>query len=93
MKTKTQYPVGSWTLHSLETSGPETRWSVGVNGPRAYLTCDEETARLIAAAQDLLEAAKAIKTTLDKRKYGSRNPGELEGYFALCDAIAKAEGK
>jgi len=40
--------AGKWTLHRLEPqANGEERWSLGENGPRAYLTCSEATALLI----------------------------------------------
>ena len=48
--------------------------------------------RAVNHFQDLLTAARVIKASLDSKKYGDRKEGELEGYFNLCDAIAKAEG-
>ena len=41
--------------------------------------------------QNMLTAMRVIKASLDKKKYGERKEGELEGYFNLCDAITEAE--
>lgn len=47
--------------------------------------------KLHSAAPDLLAALIKVKAALDKHRYGDRTPGELEAYFAINDAIAKAE--
>lgn len=42
---------GKYTLWRLDPQGNgEERWSLGVNGPAAYLTCDESVAVWIARA-------------------------------------------
>jgi hypothetical protein len=45
---------GRWNLFRLgKQENGEERWSIGVNGPRAYLTCDEDVAMHILKALDL----------------------------------------
>lgn len=46
------FKAGQWVLWELEPCPftGERRWSAGKNGPRVYLTCDEETAKLILNA-------------------------------------------
>ena len=44
-KTREGFKMGQWSLWRLDDQwNGEKRWSIGVNGPRMYLTCDEETA-------------------------------------------------
>lgn len=84
MKTKTRE---SWTLYELEPNGAgERRWSVGLAGPRAYLTCDKETAVLISAAPEMLAALMEIEKFLDVGLDG------MKASILTKDAIAKAMG-
>ena len=41
--------------------------------------------------EQMLSAMKQVKASLDKKRYGDRKEGELEGYFALCEVINEAE--
>lgn len=45
-----------WALEPNEAG--EQRWAVGKNGPRAYLTCDEETAKMICRGMNTVELLK-----------------------------------
>jgi hypothetical protein len=52
---------GRWTLHRLTPQdNGEERWSLGVNGPRMYLTCDETTAISVLMAMVVADAASDI---------------------------------
>jgi hypothetical protein len=77
---------GSWGLQKLD-DGPlgQQRWVVGEHGPRAYITTDEDAARLIAAAPDLLAFARECAR-------GDSDCGEPLRAAARA-AIAKAEGR
>ncbi len=56
-----------WSLHELDPqSNGERRWSVGVNGPRAYLTCDKETAELIASAPALKADNERLRAAMER---------------------------
>ena len=62
VKTREGYKMGQWNLWRLDDQwNGEKRWSLGVNGPRMYLTCDEETATyvLFALANTDLDVALA----------------------------------
>lgn len=81
--------MDSWTLHKLDPNGAgEPRWSVGEWGPRAYLTTDEDTARLIAAAPDLLEALRAL---IQEHDYPTPD-GPKHVWMEARQAIRKVEG-
>ncbi len=65
---KAQHSPLPWTLHRLDDQwNGEKRWSAGVNGPRVYLTCEEENAQLIVRAVNhadkLAEALRDCETT------------------------------
>ena len=47
--------------------------------------------RVTSNFDKMLAAMKQVKASLDQNKYGDRKEGQLEGYFALCDAINEAE--
>lgn len=81
----------SWELWELEPNkAGERRWGVGVNGPRAYLTCDEPTAKLIEAAPELLAACKMAIAELGPSGDGDNCWDALR---LLQEAVDKAEGK
>jgi hypothetical protein len=54
---------------------------------RAYIV------KAVNCHEELLKAAKEMVEALNKQKYGERKEGQLEAFFALNAAIAKAEGK
>jgi len=97
MKTKTQYTLGPWKLGGIGTL------VYGRKGAIEDVICvtDNENpqryanARLIAAAPELLEAAKKMKNVIDEMTDKKRH--EVFGYQSvwtdLSDAIAKAEVK
>lgn len=63
--------------------------------PGCLADCWEHNAAFIVRAcnhfEKMLSAMKQVKASLDKKRYSDRKEGELEGYFALCDAIKEAE--
>lgn len=92
--------MSKWFLERLEDSpAGEKRWSVGVNGPRAYLTTDEDTARLIAAAPDLLAALTLALPCVEYAAIVTAANGETSAHEKCLTAlewaraaIAKAKG-
>lgn len=63
-----------WTLHELDPQpNGERRWSIVSTGPIAYLTCDEDVAALLAAAQvshdTLIAALPYVETAQHDEAY------------------------
>lgn len=90
---------GPWTAMPHATFGPEAkRFQVrgpDEAGPTAYFVCENArfaNARLIAAAPELLEALKILRT-----QFGDYKDGDGAAKFHACNiadaAIAKAEGR
>ena len=63
-KTREGFKMGEWSLWRLDDAwNGEKRWSLGVNGPRMYVTCSEENATwlLFALANTDVDMATARK--------------------------------
>lgn len=90
-----------WRIYGSEWNGSEVyRYRTAVASTANWLSTDpaeevEANAHLIAAAPELLEAAKrALPVMIDNLCGGEPyDPGDQEATWALADAIAKAEGK
>lgn len=86
---KAQYSPLPWTLHRLDDQwNGEKRWSAGVNGPRIYLTCDEDTAQLIVRA---VNHADKLAIQLGRLERLARDTIGADGALLMgCDNARKA---
>jgi len=86
----------SWYEHGkTDTSPVKVETKDQVIAEVVYKTDHEEriaNARLIAAAPELLDAAKAVLQIWDDLYYNQSDPEEREAWNTLRAAIAKAEG-
>ena len=93
MKTKIDdktHTPGPWNAHSPRRIS--AMWEVTAGAPGFIMASvyREQDARLIAAAPDLLEAAKAIQVWMMRVPTDAASE---QAYAKIVDAIAKAEGK
>jgi hypothetical protein len=106
-KTEAKHTEEEWKVQSVFVNNAPNQWhvSTGKWGAGSIAVCDtEDHARLIAAAPDLLDAAKGALKFVTNLK-GCDLPMTLDpescsiGHFAdyhtetLSEAIAKAEGR
>lgn len=84
---------GPWTQRQSHIYGPEPERLGICQVMYSGLRLDEDNARLIAAAPNLLEAAKAILAWALKNNRGHEGSELLEILSETQSAIAKAEGR
>jgi len=93
----TRHTPGPWTAYGRQVSGSHGEYPLGimvadcnVTPERGEVEC-KSNARLIAAAPELLEAAKDMLEYFDMA-YGEHGENNSPAVIALHEAISKAEG-